>query len=306
MHDQSKQRTAAAVRRVCVVVAVSVLITGAIYSAGMVAFQVPSTVPLATALGVLLILILGLLGIVSAPEKVDLPWILKVSSGFVTWSARSSFTTTVVVVVLVVAVFSMMAGGVGSVHEFVGNPSCKGPLRISGWPWAVMNQGSGQTTVAVWSPLGSEHAASVVACGSPTDALNWAAGGVACCSESRIHDVTAVTPTNPDLDPSPGPAPAPVRPTNSRILAGIRILHVIYGASVGSCNEDFLMKVIEDRCRGLQNCALLVSSNLCPDGDPAVGVRKVMSVAYDCSGDRVDPISVHGWDGDTIALNCVK
>ena len=149
-----------------------------------------------------------LLGIVSAPEKVDLPWILKVSSGFVTWSARSTFTTTVVVVVLVVAVFSMMAAGVGSVHEFVSNPSCKGPLRISGWPWAVMNQGSGQTTVAVWSPLGSEHAACVVACGSPTDALNWAAGGVACCS--RVPDTAGASPTIPlppvavRGDPAPG------------------------------------------------------------------------------------------------------
>ena len=113
-----------------------------------------------------------------------------------------------VVVVLVVAVFSMMAAGVGSVHEFVSNPSCKGPLRISGWPWAVMNQGSGQTTVAVWSPLGSEHAASVVACGSPTDALNWAAGGVACCSRGPYTAGASPTIPLPPVavrgDPAPG------------------------------------------------------------------------------------------------------
>ena len=286
-----------------------VLIAGAIYSGGMLAIQVPSTVPLATALGALAILIFVLLGIVSAPEKVDLPWILKVCRGFVIWSARSTFTTTVVVVVLVVAVFSMMAGGVGSVHEFVGNPSCKGPLRISGWPWAVMNQESGQTTVAVWSPLGSEHAASVVACGSPTDALNWAAGGVACCSESRIHDVTAVTPTIPP--PPVGvppratvPAPAPVPPANSRILASIRVRNVTYGAGSSYCSVGPLTTLIGDRCQRVQaQCFVSVSHTLCPSGDPAPGVRKMMEVLYDCGG---DPIRVQGWDGDIIALKCAR
>lgn len=272
-------RTALAVRRSCLVTLVALLVAACVYSAGTMMLRVPKTAPLATALVAIPIVVLGLLGLVAAPQAPDFRWVVRLGSGVVVWAAATWWRALSTGSVLGVTAFAVLQFGSESVYSFSVSPGC-GSYRFGSWPWTATEDE--RTTLLVWSPLGSAQAQDVIGCATSTAKARWEQNSL-CCERSEVVSTTPLAMV-------------------SQIKPRITVRNATYGAGPSSyCSMEQITALAKARCDGAANCSVPIENNLCATGDPAYLVRKRMTITYDCGG---DPIDVEGLDGQTVVLRC--
>lgn len=118
------------------------------------------------------------------------------------------------------------------------------------------------------------------------------------------------------LYPPPPPPPKPVPPpqveeekkeTQAKeppVSPRLRVRTVSYGYGPSKwCKDERVTAKIKAMCDDLAECPpFKVQNYLCPDGDPAPQERKQITIAYDCSGQGMQPAVA--LDDESVHLKC--